>query len=211
MGKSSNCCWSDEEIARLVDLLLRHNVREAAAALGRPLGSVRSAVWRFRAKCSRPVSAPWSAAESALLAELWPLYSAGRIAKRLDRSRNAVIGRVARMRADKFGTELISKATRPKQQELPRWRPGPRPKPKAQRPKMETKIPKITPHIQCPCRLVELGPDNCKWPIGDPSQPGFHFCGALTWAEGPYCLPHHRKAHHHEPRSTRPHDRRYSA
>ncbi len=30
----------------------------------------------------------------------------------------------------------------------------------------------------------------CQWPIGDPSQPNFRFCGAEAVAKRPYCAEH---------------------
>ncbi len=30
----------------------------------------------------------------------------------------------------------------------------------------------------------------CKWPLGDPRQPDFHFCGEHTTADLPYCGQH---------------------
>ncbi|WP_321503667.1 GcrA family cell cycle regulator [Breoghania sp.] len=35
--------------------------------------------------------------------------------------------------------------------------------------------------------LLELGPNTCRWPIGDPRLPGFRFCGAPTVAGEVYC------------------------
>jgi hypothetical protein len=31
---------------------------------------------------------------------------------------------------------------------------------------------------------------NCRWPIGDPQQKDFHFCGARTESENSYCARH---------------------
>lgn len=35
--------------------------------------------------------------------------------------------------------------------------------------------------------LLELGPNMCRWPIGDPRLPGFRFCGAPTEPGEVYC------------------------
>ncbi len=38
---------------------------------------------------------------------------------------------------------------------------------------------------------VDLGPNGCRWPIGDPGQPDFRFCEAPAVVLGkPYCSPH---------------------
>ena len=35
---------------------------------------------------------------------------------------------------------------------------------------------------------------DCRWPIGDPRQADFHFCGAPQLAGRPYCELHWRMA-----------------
>jgi GcrA cell cycle regulator len=42
--------------------------------------------------------------------------------------------------------------------------------------------------------LTDLNERTCKWPIGDPLAPGFHFCGNETAETGPYCRYHARIA-----------------
>ncbi|MCP5015792.1 MAG: hypothetical protein GY938_11065, partial [Ketobacter sp.] len=42
---------------------------------------------------------------------------------------------------------------------------------------------------------LELGPNDCKWPIGDPELPGFVHCGHKRRGDGPYCENHHARAH----------------
>lgn len=44
-------------------------------------------------------------------------------------------------------------------------------------------------------RTVEtIGDAECRWPIGDPQEPGFHFCGGAKVAGLPYCGTHSRRA-----------------
>jgi len=38
--------------------------------------------------------------------------------------------------------------------------------------------------------LLELTERTCKWPIGDPAEDGFHFCGLPTALGKPYCAHH---------------------
>jgi GcrA cell cycle regulator len=38
--------------------------------------------------------------------------------------------------------------------------------------------------------VLELGPHMCKWPIGDPGDADFGFCGAQAVAGLPYCAEH---------------------
>lgn len=48
---------------------------------------------------------------------------------------------------------------------------------------------------------------ECKWPIGDPGEEGFHFCGARC--AGNYCEEHHRVAYEKPPPARPPKDPRY--
>jgi GcrA cell cycle regulator len=36
---------------------------------------------------------------------------------------------------------------------------------------------------------------TCKWPIGDPLEPGFHYCGHATVSGSPYCELHDKKGY----------------
>lgn len=38
--------------------------------------------------------------------------------------------------------------------------------------------------------MENLEAGDCRWPIGDPRQDGFHFCGAPQAAGRPYCAAH---------------------
>ena len=42
--------------------------------------------------------------------------------------------------------------------------------------------------------LLELTETTCKWPTGDPTRPGFSFCGHKTQEEKPYCEFHSKLA-----------------
>tara|TARA_Y100000768_G_C23970685_1_gene680351 strand:- start:62 stop:535 length:474 start_codon:yes stop_codon:yes gene_type:complete len=36
---------------------------------------------------------------------------------------------------------------------------------------------------------------SCQWPIGDPLEEGFHYCGAQNIPTKPYCIDHYKKAY----------------
>lgn len=38
--------------------------------------------------------------------------------------------------------------------------------------------------------LETIEANQCRWPIGDPRLPGFHFCGAKKLDGRPYCAAH---------------------
>ncbi len=43
------------------------------------------------------------------------------------------------------------------------------------------------------------GGKTCSWPVGDPKQNGFHFCGDPVEAGRPYCTVHCESAYHKKP------------
>lgn len=44
-------------------------------------------------------------------------------------------------------------------------------------------------------RLVAVNAPPCRWPIGDPGEPGFRFCEAPAVEGRPYCGAHSAKAY----------------
>ena len=42
--------------------------------------------------------------------------------------------------------------------------------------------------------LAALEQNDCRWPIGDPKDPAFHFCGARKLDGRPYCQAHWQMA-----------------
>lgn len=42
--------------------------------------------------------------------------------------------------------------------------------------------------------LLDLTEETCKWPTGDPTRPGFSFCGHKSKEETPYCEFHSKLA-----------------
>lgn len=44
------------------------------------------------------------------------------------------------------------------------------------------------------CANDALTADRCRWPIGDPQSPEFHFCGCETEVQ-PYCAAHRERAY----------------
>ena len=41
-----------------------------------------------------------------------------------------------------------------------------------------------------PIAVVDLGPQNCRWPFGDPRSADFEFCRRRKLGGGPYCPEH---------------------
>ena len=49
---------------------------------------------------------------------------------------------------------------------------------------------KPSPEIADKTSLLDLNEKICKWPIGHPGEPDFHFCGAQSNPGFPYCVEH---------------------
>lgn len=104
--------------------------------------------------------------------------SATQAAKKLGKSRNAVLG-MAQRRGIKFhatrwtGVDPYLGPPRPP----PKPRPKPLPKPV---------IPSEAPESRG-LGMLDLGPMNCRWPFGDRD---YTFCGAAIKEHSPYCEHH---------------------
>jgi GcrA cell cycle regulator len=130
-------------------------------------------------------------------------------------SRNAVIGKVHRLKLSSRGRATAAPARQKKQQHAAaavrgatRSAPAPRPvttsigatalqaqydaEPVARqmlRPAENVVVP-ISRRLQ----LIQLNERTCKWPNGDPLSEDFHFCGNDAAETGPYCKYHARIA-----------------
>lgn len=63
-------------------------------------------------------------------------------------------------------------------------RPAPAPAPRASEPE---------PMVRA--TLLSINDRMCKWPVGDPGEAGFHFCGRRAQTGMPYCQDHARIAY----------------
>ncbi|MBX9746595.1 MAG: GcrA family cell cycle regulator [Hyphomonadaceae bacterium] len=140
----------------------------------------------------------WTEERVTLLRKLWAEgLSASQIAKQLGGvTRNAVIGKVHRL-------GLAGRATpsRPAKRPVRTARPrivgpmAPRLRPASSMPTV------VIPHLE-PVKfedgkaasVLTLSDSMCKYPIGDPTDADFAFCGRGS-AGGPYCADHARLAY----------------
>lgn len=56
----------------------------------------------------------------------------------------------------------------------------------------------VEPRAASNCKLTELDDTKCAWPLGDPRDPDFRYCGATVTYKG-YCAEHDRAAHNKAP------------
>jgi len=111
----------------------------------------------------------WTEDKIKKLKKLWQAGKAtAEIAKNLGMSKNSIIGKVHRL-------DLAA-------------RPNPV--------KIESKTVKKAPSKKVGVvRLLDLKINTCRWPIGDPKDEDFHFCGEQTVIGKPYCLAHCQEAY----------------
>lgn len=133
----------------------------------------------------------WTDERVEQLKSLWTEgLSASQIARALGGvTRNAVIGKVHRL-------GLAGRATPSARVERPRL-------PMA--PKISTRVYQPEPPVveEEPVTLADgshatvltINDRMCRWPIGDPSENEFHFCGRNPKGGSPYCEAHARKAY----------------
>lgn len=150
----------------------------------------------------------WGEAETQELTALWREgLSAAQIARTLApkfgfRSRNAIIGRVHRLglggRATPHAeaTKLkISRARRaasqPKPVKPPRFKPA-----QADRLPSDLEAARALAPIDPALSILGLTNFTCRFPIGDPQEAGFTFCGrTCNNVENPYCIDHAKLAY----------------
>lgn len=151
----------------------------------------------------------WTDERVEQLKKLWSEgLSASQIASRIGSvTRNAVIGKVHRLGLSGRATTTRMKSHRPRtrmanvkraqQQQKPRYAQVGNPAVRALYMDAEVYVP---PAEELVIPMAErksiqtLQECHCRWPIGDPQQPDFHFCGKTKVLGLPYCEVHARRA-----------------
>ncbi len=158
----------------------------------------------------------WTDERVELLRKLWAEgLSASQIAAKLGGvSRNAVIGKVHRLKLSGRGRTTSAPARQKKPAQSATAKAASRPmssgrsapssmgatalqaqfdaEPQARI--IERSNESIVVPISRNLQLIQLNERTCKWPIGDPLAENFHFCGNDCAEAGPYCRYHARIA-----------------
>ena len=130
----------------------------------------------------------------------------GEIGKRLNVSKNSIVGKVHRLGLSgrpspiKKKEEDQVKTVAPEKPAKPEADPVPAPARK--KPETELKAsPATAPkaysasHNCGSVRLTELDNHTCRWPVGDPKDENFHFCGKKVRLGQTYCEEHSAQAY----------------
>lgn len=142
----------------------------------------------------------WTPARISTLIALWTEgVSTIEIGRRLDVTKNAVVGKVHRLGLPKRVSPIGSKPRERKpvavQVEAPERKPeavktavelARKPRPAA----ASEPVPEANP-----VSMEKLGGGMCSWPEGEPGKEDFHFCGAPVLEGKPYCLSHCARAY----------------
>ena len=133
----------------------------------------------------------WTEDRVEQLKSLWTEgLSASQIARALGGgvTRNAVIGKVHRLGL--AGRATPSRSDRPRLPSAPRMSMRPH-----QPPAPIVEEDPVTLDDGSFATVLTISNAMCRWPIGDPSDSEFHFCGRKPKAGSPYCEAHARKAY----------------
>lgn len=138
----------------------------------------------------------WTEQRKATATELWLAgKSASEIARAIgDTTRNAVIGMIhraklaARMTPTRPSHTLRQRPPRVRKLTPQRYHP---PMAAPPRPAELDAIAALSP-LDPTLSVLKLGAYTCRFPIGDPKEPGFAFCGRTCDADEPYCVQHRK-------------------
>ena len=117
--------------------------------------------------------------------------SAREIAREIGVSRNAVIGKISRLKLNtgsggcSAGSDGAKVQRRPSQNKILR----------ALRAEIHTEDEHASVHDGRRCSLLELTEQHCRWPIGSATDMDFWFCGNKRVEGLPYCSGHARMAY----------------
>ena len=130
----------------------------------------------------------WTEEKVAKLKELWSKgHTASQIAEALgDTTRNAVIGKAHRLNLaarapSKQSSQSSTSVNRPVRRGSA---------PISRKAKFQSILLDKNFEPENPKSLEELTDQTCKWPIGQPNEEKFYFCGRKPEGEFPYCKLH---------------------
>ncbi len=142
----------------------------------------------------------WTDEQVEELKKLWDQgLTTGEIGKALGVSKNAVVGKAHRLKLDSRPSPIRRGEDEP-QPEQPATAPVEREK--------AAEVKKTVDAKPAPAKksadkkekkklftVNDLTMTSCRWPIGDPKDADFHFCGKQALPDKPYCAEHAEMAY----------------
>jgi len=154
------------------------------------------------------MSSGWTDEKIEQLKKLWTEgYTTGEIGKKLNVSKNAVVGKAHRLGLEsrpspirrvmeaEEGESVAEDIVVPAKSEVS----GNKTRAKVSAGSTGAKTAKEPPQVKKSIakqpkkkfvKIEDLSMNSCRWPIGDPKEDDFHFCGKETFNGKPYCLEH---------------------
>lgn len=165
----------------------------------------------------------WTDDRVELLTKLWADgLSASQIAGHLGGvTRNAVIGKVHRLGLSGRATSSRSSSPRPRRTHAPRSNRPPsitfgtrgnaalKPSYEADYQPAPATVAELVIPLHERASILTLKEAMCRWPIGDPTEEDFHFCGRNKDGPTPYCEHHARMAY--QPAQARRREKRFAS
>ncbi|MBL0930769.1 MAG: GcrA cell cycle regulator [Alphaproteobacteria bacterium] len=141
----------------------------------------------------------WTPEQISELTRLWGEgLTTAEIGKRLGISKNAVVGKAHRLHLPARPSPIKRTGPRPQVfRQTATVRPSapriaaPRPAPAAQAPTSAQALRALANQPSAKrLPMMALNSSTCRWPIGDPGDAEFHFCGEKAEDGKPYCTAH---------------------
>ena len=131
----------------------------------------------------------WTPERVATVTRLWNEgLTTAEIGRAIGMSKNAVVGKAHRLQLPPRPSPIRSGQSMPSAPRAPRAQNGRKPASAS-----VVVMARVKPRLPQP--PLAVGNAACKWPIGHPDEPGFHFCGEHALLGKPYCLEHYRTAY----------------
>lgn len=163
---------------------------------GCELGCTGKKAWRKEARLKvyeskenkEKIIVGWTEERVAKLTTLWEEgLSTSEIGKRLQVSKNSVIGKAHRMNLKARPSPIRRNPDSSQKQKLRSQKAA---FAKDQKNKINNEIVNLKDTHDEWARPRAMPRSACRWPIGDPENPDFHFCRAKVVSGRPYCANH---------------------
>ena len=105
-------------------------------------------------------------------------------------TRNAVLGKIHRMRANGKALPMGAAHAPLKPKAKPMPKPKPAPVALTPRPVALSFYDTVDPKTPGLLRMMDLQPNDCRWPLKAALQGEYYFCGAQVAPDRPYCPAH---------------------